>query len=659
MNFLTEGILTMKTTIFCFFLLFTALAGAQVVTIPDANFKAKLLSASTSNNVARDEYGNSIVIDINGDNNIQQTEALLVYKLKVEEAAISSLEGVQYFYNLRELECNENNLTVLNVSGLDYLEAVECADNQLTELDFSENPSLTELICSNNNLNYINLKNGALHSAATIGVNEWDNNTLAFVCTDEGEVSIVAAIAAASGLTGVNANGYCSFTPGGAYNTITGSVIFDANADGCDTADAPQRFMKIHSTDGTQSCTTFTSATGNYKFYPYTGTYTVTPEFENNYFTATPASATAAFMLLDNSVQTHNFCVTATPTAYSDVEIVMVPIVHAVPGEMASYKMVYKNKGNQVVSGAVSCTWNTALFNNVTTIPAADYAGISLYSWNYTNLQPFESREIVINLNVNGSSNNPPVNTGDVISFTAMAPVGTDALPADNNFVFNQTVVSATNPNNITCIEGETQATSDIGDYLHYVVNFKNTGTATVQNIVITYPVDQDDFDINTLELLNSSLPVTATITGNNAEFVFPNANLMQGKHGNLLIKVKTKSTITQGTHVASRANIYYDYQQPLETNLATTVFGELSTGNFEVDASVKVYPNPVIDTIIISADTAITSIEMYDIQGRLLQTDMPDNNSTTLNIANRATGIYFVKITTAKGSKIEKVIKQ
>src|SRR5690349_12902570 len=111
----------MKTTIFSFFLLFTALAGAQVINIPDAAFKAALLSAATNNDIARDNDGDSIVIDVNGDGNIQQSEALMVFKLKVENEGITSLAGVEYFYNLHELECNENQLTTLNVAGLNYL----------------------------------------------------------------------------------------------------------------------------------------------------------------------------------------------------------------------------------------------------------------------------------------------------------------------------------------------------------------------------------------------------------------------------------------------------------------------------------------------------------------------------------------------------------
>ena len=649
----------MKITILCFSLLFTALVGAQVINIPDAAFKTALLSANTNNDVARNNNGDSIIIDVNGDGSIQQSEALMVFKLKVENEGISSLEGVQYFYNLHELECNENQLTALNVAGLIYLGSVECADNQIIELDFSANPMLTELICNDNSLTHINLKNGAAHSSGTMGVNEWGNNPgLEFVCIDDFEASAITTILAASGLANVNANQYCSFTPGGGYNTITGTIIFDSNNDGCDTADMPQSFIKVKSTNGVQSCTTFTGLTAGYDIYTPAGVYAIEPQFENDFFTATPASATSIFTGL-GTTDIKNFCVTANSYA-ADVEVVMVPVIPATSGGTAVYKMVYKNKGSLQVSGAVSCTWNTQLFSSVYTVPLADYAGLSAYSWNFADLKPFENREIIIYLDVNGSTDNPPVNTGDVINFTALAAVNnTDVLPGDNSFTYNQTVPVTVNPNNVMCLEGNTQPVTAIGDYLHYGVNFKNTGTGTAQNIVITHDLNPDYFDIDTLELLNSSEEVTATTTNNTITFLLRSVNLAADGGGNILFKVKTKSSLLSGASVSTQARIFYDYKVPVETNETSTVFGVLSTGNFKMDDSVVIYPNPTNGFIKVDAESNLQSIELYDVQGRLLQTGILSDISTTVDISNRAAGIYFLKITTAKGVKVEKILKK
>ena len=85
----------MKKLYFLFFLTIGFFANAQIVNIPDANFKAKLLSASASNTVASRQtpvynptYGtwsvsNYSSIDTNGDGEIQVTESRAIKWLKV------------------------------------------------------------------------------------------------------------------------------------------------------------------------------------------------------------------------------------------------------------------------------------------------------------------------------------------------------------------------------------------------------------------------------------------------------------------------------------------------------------------------------------------------------------------------------------------------
>ena len=64
---------------------------------------------------------------------------------------------------LTELDCSINQLTNLNVSMNTSLEALMCIKNQLTNLDVSKNIALTNLSCSDNQLKSMNVsKNTAL-----------------------------------------------------------------------------------------------------------------------------------------------------------------------------------------------------------------------------------------------------------------------------------------------------------------------------------------------------------------------------------------------------------------------------------------------------------------------------------------------------------------
>ena len=71
----------------------------------------------------------------------------------------SNLSSIDLSQNtaLRRLYCWGNKLTEFDFSNNPELETLECFDNQLTELDFSNNPELETLSCSNNQLTSINL----------------------------------------------------------------------------------------------------------------------------------------------------------------------------------------------------------------------------------------------------------------------------------------------------------------------------------------------------------------------------------------------------------------------------------------------------------------------------------------------------------------------
>ena len=80
-------------------LLFTEIVNGQIVNIPDANFKAKLIALG---------------VDSNTDGLIQNTEALAITNLNVLNSNIADLTGIEAFTNLSSLHCGSNNLTTLN-----------------------------------------------------------------------------------------------------------------------------------------------------------------------------------------------------------------------------------------------------------------------------------------------------------------------------------------------------------------------------------------------------------------------------------------------------------------------------------------------------------------------------------------------------------------
>lgn len=76
--------------------------------------------------------------------------------LTINSAGMTTLAGIGHFASLKELQCESNQLTSLNLSGLSNLVRLSCGDNKLTSLNFSGLTSLTNLVCYANQLTSLN-----------------------------------------------------------------------------------------------------------------------------------------------------------------------------------------------------------------------------------------------------------------------------------------------------------------------------------------------------------------------------------------------------------------------------------------------------------------------------------------------------------------------
>lgn len=735
--------------------------GNDVINIADYNFKSTLLSASNTNQIAKDLNGNWIAIDVNSDGQIQFSEALNISLLDIQFVNINSLGGIEHFTNLLDINCSNNPLTELNFTSLINLQNIKCFNNQITQIqlpgsntilsleiggnpisvlnlnnntnifrlhigntaissldignltnlteihymegvtnlinfnnksnitylslssstvtsfdfslfpnivsldchgtnlvviDLSQNPLLTSLYASfNSSLEVLNLKNGG---PSITGWQIVSNSALEYVCVNSYvSNSFINYLTNWNGL--VNINSYCSVVPGGDYNTISGSMRFDVDQNGCTPSDFSLKYVKVDVDLNGTNLQAFSDNVGIYNFYTTEpGIYALTPSFENpTYFNSSPSPATVNLPQIDNSVTNQDFCITPNGV-HPDLEIVIVPVLPARPGFDAIYKVVYKNKGNQVVTGYVNFYYNEAVLDYVSSSVAPGNLGGGVMNWVFPNLAPFQVGTILVTLNVNSPQETPAVNNGDVLAFNAFIDVSTDDNWADNSFNFNQIVVGSYDPNDITCLQGNSLPTVQMGNYLHYNIRFENTGTAPAENIVITSEIDLTQYNLQSLQVIESSHPALIRITGNIAEFIFQGIDLDTGGHGNILLKLKSNSTLSEDL-VINSADIFFDYNFPIETNDEQTVFADLSKNDFNKDLAVQVYPNPAFSVVTVKSDATINAIQLYDAQGRLLITKMTNEKVQAIDLSSYATGLYYVHITTANGTKTEKLIKK
>ncbi|WP_027385054.1 T9SS type A sorting domain-containing protein [Epilithonimonas caeni] len=173
----------MKKKYFFFLLFCSQIFFSQIINFPDPKFKARLLESSTTNYynmVASDLNGNPTVIDQNQDGEIDVQEALNISKISIDGANsplnyiqfssnkyfnIDSIEGINYFKNLKILECKNNNLTSIDFKNLTKLTQIYCHNNKISQfINFEDVGSLFIIQCANNLLANLDLSQSARNS---------------------------------------------------------------------------------------------------------------------------------------------------------------------------------------------------------------------------------------------------------------------------------------------------------------------------------------------------------------------------------------------------------------------------------------------------------------------------------------------------------------
>ena len=593
--------------------------------------------------------------NVNPISNLDTSQLVNLNNLICGSAQLLSLD-LSYNVNLEYLGIFGGQFTTIDLSNLVNLKGFDAWDGNLVSLDLSNSPLLNGLRMYTSTINYLNIKTGNQINE----MNLYNANNIYYVCANAIDIPNLTNQLATINGSYLNISSNCMFFPFGDYNTISGKVSIDTDTNGCDANDFFTPNVRLAMSDGLNQGSTYTDANGIYNFYPQTGSFVVTPALENpSYFNFSPPSYTINLSDTFTDSLVNNFCMSYNGI-HKDVEVIILPITTARPGFDAHYQIVYKNKGNQTLSGTIDLDFEDEVMDYISSTVNVDSQTFNTLSWDYTNLVPFETRSFSVVFNLNSPMETPSVNIGDQLDFgVTINPIPSDEVPDDNTLGLKQFVVGSVDPNDKACLEGNVVSTSKIGDYLHYTINFENVGNAPATFVVVKDEIDSAKFDVNSLQIMYASHPMVTRVAGNKVEFIFDDINLGPNQHGNVTFKIKTKSTLVAGNTVTNKANIYFDYNFPIETNTTSTTFQTLSNEEFPTDYSVVIAPNPTKNSINVNCNSNIQSIQLFDVQGRVLMTQLANNSQSTVDVSNYTNGIYFVKVLTGEGNKVEKIIKE
>lgn len=85
----------------------------------------------------------------------------------------------------------------------------------------------------------------------------------------------------------------------------------------------------------------------------------------------------------------------------------------------------------------------------------------------------------------------------------------------------------------------------------------------------------------------------------------------------------------------------------------------EVSINNVNVSNSFEVYPNPAHETVTVSTTMNAQKVEVLNYLGQVIYSQSVSSNNFTLNVANYADGVYFIRLTNNEGIATQKLIKK
>lgn len=119
--------------------------------LPNAN-KASSISLTDDSGfedpVFREWISENVDTDHNGLLSAKEIEACT--KINISSMSVDSLKGIEYFYNLKTLDCSHNQLLFLDLKSNTALKSLNCSYNNLTRLNLSSCKKLKELDASSN-----------------------------------------------------------------------------------------------------------------------------------------------------------------------------------------------------------------------------------------------------------------------------------------------------------------------------------------------------------------------------------------------------------------------------------------------------------------------------------------------------------------------------
>lgn len=335
------------------------------------------------------------------------------------------------------------------------------------------------------------------------------------------------------------------------------------------------------------------------------------------------------------------------------------------------------NDGCIAVSGQLQLAFDPLLTFVSSDLPPSQNG--NTLSWDYTDLA-FGPGHIKPQLKFMTQTS---ASIGDSIHFTVtMTPAAGDFDPSNNTKQYAFPVVNGYDPNDKSvypkgkCDSNYVKA----DDLLTYTVRFQNTGNSEAIHIAVADSIDQH-LAAASLRVIGQSHPLwTEVLPGNVLKFHFDNIHLPDSasneeeSHGYVTFEARPVSTmLSHNTPIENRADIYFDFNPPVLTNVVTN---HIYNTNLPLEEYVcyeslgleeypeqlmACYPNPVVSELTVAFENRSKNAEISVINSMgetIVVYRGIASGQQTIGLDGTAPGIYFVQLKDGSRTSRSKIVK-
>jgi uncharacterized repeat protein (TIGR01451 family) len=574
----------------------------------------------------------------------------------VELIATAATCGLNMYYNGNYFDFNDNNL-------------VDAGDtiNYFFSVSNNVNSAVTNINLTSPNINISAMEIPVLNADAFN-----NNNPLGTHIITQSEIDaqeVVTKVTATATLNGVNVSTSYNYTKFiGNINGIGLSAFIDTNGNGVkDSGEIVCPFGKFSYEKNNDGNVIERWNSGYEMIYENNpaNSYDISFIVDGNYASYYVANTSSYndITVSGSGVMHYRFAVSVLP--YNDLKVSLYPGVLPRPGFVYDNTVVIRNMSNLPVASAIITFTMDGAVSLVQTNPSDITHTANGFTYNFTNLMPYEARTLEIEMQV---PTIPTVALGQqVTNSVTLATAVSETDLGNNSDSFTADIVGSYDPNDkLEHHGGKILYTAfSANDYLTYTIRFENTGTAEAYNVKVTDLLNEK-LDETSVRMVDASAAYVLDRNGNNLTWKFDGINLPPSVansnigHGYLIFQVKPKAGYAVGDIITNTADIFFDFNPAIVTNTTETEFvaalgvDEFDTSNFTL------YPNPTSNLVnVVMKSGPIETVSVSDMLGKTVLSKVVNTNATQMDLSELSAGIYLVKVTAKGKEKVFKLIKE